>query len=326
MARGDQVFRQWSILHRLKSGRCSRRDLAQEFGVSLKTISRDITALSLFPIVETHEGIDVYYEMMPGSRASGFRFEPEEVVALMFAYQQAAGALGGTPYKEALDGLMKKLEQQQRGYTYRRLEHLPEVYQVSPTSDRTIRSFEEDLLERLIGAALAKNKIKITYFTVYRQALTERVVEPFVIYQSAHGLRLIAFCHMRKEVRFFSINKIRELVTLDETFDLDARRFDLEALLNRSFDDMCSGPVVDVKLHIRFPTAHWARDRNYHPTQHIEDVEDGIVLSFRAAGMPAIVARVMGLGPDCRVLAPAELQQKVIERARQIMARYDDEK
>ena len=63
MAHGDQLQRQWSILDLLSEGRKSRRELAEQLGVSLKTIARDIEALSLFPIAEERDGIDVVYEL-----------------------------------------------------------------------------------------------------------------------------------------------------------------------------------------------------------------------------------------------------------------------
>ena len=82
MGRGDQLTRQWLVLQRLRRGRCSRRELARDFDVSLKTVARDIDVLSVFPIVETQEGIDVFYELMEGTRAPGLHLAAEEVGAL----------------------------------------------------------------------------------------------------------------------------------------------------------------------------------------------------------------------------------------------------
>jgi predicted DNA-binding transcriptional regulator YafY len=323
MARGDQLFRQWSILHLLRQGPATRRDLAQAFEVSLKTVARDIDALSLFPVVETQDGIDVIYSLMEGGQAPGVRFEADELIALRFARQVAAPALVGTPLGASLDAILSKLEQHQRGHTYRQLARLPSVYRVAPPGAHHARRFEEQTLEALINAALTQRVIRIRYFAAHQGKETSREVEPLTLYHSPHGLRLIAHCRLRDALRTFSVNHIRAVQPLDQTFDLEARRFSLSDWLTRSFDDMASDPVIDVRLHVRNPTAYWARDRIYHPTQQLEDTPDGFILSFRAGGMPAIAARVLSLGPDCRVLEPLALRDLVTARARAILQAQD---
>lgn len=324
MARGDQLVRQWGILHRLRRGRCSRRALAEEFDVSLKTIARDIDALSLFPITEEREGIDVMYRLIEDSQAPGLWFSAEEVVTLLFAGDMVAKTLEKTPYFEAFTSILEKVKSHQKGQTYRKIHRFPEVFQVYSSSERTRRRISEEQLSELIHAAADQRKIWIKYFTVSRQVETERVVEPFVIYQSPHGFRLVAYCHLRDDVRMFSINQIREQRLLDEHFDLEARRFDLESYLLTSFHDMGGEPIVDVKLHVGFPSASWARDRVYHPTQEITDVDDGIIITFRSGGLPAIAATVLGIGIDCRALEPPILREMVAQRARQIASYYDE--
>jgi predicted DNA-binding transcriptional regulator YafY len=155
--------------------------------------------------------------------------------------------------------------------------------------------------------------------------MTERYVEPFVLYQSPHGFRLIGYCRLREDIRLFNINQIQELRVQDMSFSMEERQFDLEEYLLESYNDMSSPPVVDVVLRIGFPSAHWARDRIFHPTQEIEEREDGIEVRFRSGGMPAIAASVMGVGPDCYVVSPPALRQMVAERARKIASFYNEE-
>lgn len=325
VARGDQLVRQWSILHRLRSGRVSRRELAQEFEVSRKTIQRDIDALSLFPITEEHEGIEVFYGLLEGSQTPGVWFEPEELSALFFAREMVLKALEGTPFRDSFVALLSKLESAQKGQTHRTLRRLPEVFQVFSAGQRTKRSIPSKMLQDLLQAALSYKVVWMRYYASHRQEMTERHIEPFVLYQSPHGFRLIAHCRLRDDIRLFNINQIRELHVEDATFDIESRRFDLEEYLSESYNDMRSPPIIDVVLHIRFPSAHWSKERIFHVSQEIEEVEDGIIVRFRAGGMPAIAASVMGIGPDCRVLSPPALQDMVLKRARAFASHYEDQ-
>ena len=97
---------------------------------------------------------------------------------------------------------------------------------------------------------------------------------------------------------------------------------DIAAFLETIFDGRRGLPILDVRLRVREPTASWARERYYHPTQELDDVDGGVEIRFRAGAPGAIVARVLSLGPDCEVVAPASLRRAVAARARELAARY----
>lgn len=317
MARGEQLHRQWSILDLLSGGRKSRRELAEQLGVSLKTITRDIEALSLFPIAEEREGIDVFYQLVHGS-APRVRFEPDEVAALLLSKRTVLGALEGSPYATAVASALAKIELLQRDRTDRERRRLPEVFQ----SSFDLPPIRADLQERLLGAALARRRVWIRYFTAERGAHSERVVEPFFIRLHPHGLDLAAYCLQRREFLVFHVNRIEALRELDDTFDPAARAFDLDRFLATTFDGRRGGPVLDVCLRVKQPTAAWARDRFYHATQRLRELDDGVEIRFRAGAPEAIAARVLSLGPDCEVVEPESLARLVAQKADAIAARY----
>lgn len=180
-----------------------------------------------------------------------------------------------------------------------------------------------DHQELLLDAAMAHRRVWMRYFTAVRQTSSERVVEPFVLHMHPHGLHLIAYCLNRQAFVNFNVNLIEEVRVLDETFAPADRSFDRAAFLEVGFDGHYSLPVVDVHLLIRPPTAHWARDRFFHPTQTVVDRPDGCVeVRFISGGQEAIAARVLGLGEDCQVIEPESLRQMVTQRAEALLARY----
>lgn len=319
MARGDQLLRQWSILDRLSAGPRSRRELAEGLGVSLKTIARDIEALSLFPISEERDGVDVVYRLVHGA-APRVRFEPDEVAALLLGRDVVLGAVAGTPYAAAVASALAKLELLQRDRVDRERRRLPDVFRSSFEPPRV----RADLQERLLAAALARRRVWLRYFTAERGARSERVVEPYLLRLHPHGLDLIAYCHERRDFLVFHVGCIEALRVCDDGFDPAARSLDLERFLATSFDGRRGAPELDVCLRVRWPTAAWARDHFYHSTQQVRELGDGVEIRFRAGAPEAIAARVLGLGPDCEVVAPEALARLVAERAAAIAARYRD--
>lgn len=317
MARGDQLHRQWSILDILSEGCQSRRELARRLGVSLKTITRDIEALSLFPIAEERDGVDVVYQLVHGA-APRVRFEPDEVAALLLSKRTVLDALAGSPWARAVASALAKIELLQRDRADRGRRRLPDVFHSS--FDRP--PVRAELQERLLGAALARRCVWLRYFTAERRARSERVVEPYFVRLHPHGLDLIAYCRERREFLVFHVDCIEALELRDETFEPGERAFDLERFLATTFDGRRGEPVLDVCLRVRMPTAAWARGQFFHATQQVRELDDGVEIRFRAGAPAAIATRVLGLGPDCEVVAPESLARLVARRAEAVVARY----
>lgn len=319
VARGDQLHRQWSILDLLSGGARSRRELAERLGVSLKTVARDIEALSLFPIAEERDGIDVVYSLAGGA-APRVRFETAEIAALLLSKAALLGALAGSPYAAALGSALAKLELLQRDRVDRERRRLPEVLHTGFDLPRIHAEFQE----RLVDAARERRRVWLRYFTAERGATSERVVEPLVVRIHPHGHDLVAFCLERREFLTFNVHCIEALRVTAETFDPAARAFDLERFLASTFDGRRGLPELDVCLRVRGPTAAWARHQFFHASQELREVEGGVEIRFRAGAPEAIAARVLGLGPDCEVVAPALLAELVAQKAAAIAARYRD--
>lgn len=237
----------------------------------------------------------------------------------MLGKRTLQAAVTGTPYAAAVGDALAKVEALQRERARR--VSLPDVFQSSFDQPRV----DEPLRARLLEAALARRVIAFEYYTVERDAVSDRVVEPFFLYLHPRGLQLIAYCRTRAALLSFHVSCVRALRVLEERFDPEARAFDLEEFLATTFDGQRGLPVLDVRLRIREPSARWARAHFYHQAQEIEDVAGGVEIRFRAGAPQAIAARVLSLGPDCEVLAPPELRRLVAEQARAIWRLYEDD-
>lgn len=319
MGRNDLITRQWEILIRLSRGPTTRKSLQDEWHVSRETIKRDMDVLSLlFPITEERCGNEITYSFVDDYDFPGVWFTPEEMASLLLGKEIILQALEGLPHQDAFRSLLQKVESMQKGTTMRTMRELPEVFRSDFSPPERHNHFQEQLVE----AALDQRKVKINYFSAHSQKESERVIEPYVLRLSVHGLHLIAYCHKRKDIIFFNINRIKALVVLDDTFDLEKMSFDLKRYLEESFGGLRSHPIHEVKLFIKKPTSDWAKELVYHPTQQIHETKEGIELSFRAGGMNAIVRQVVSLGPDCEVRSPDILREEVKTYLKETLANY----
>ena len=81
-----------------------------------------------------------------------------------------------------------------------------------------------------------------------------------------------------------------------------------------------------VRLRVEPDAARFFREKEYHPTQVIEEERpDGrLVVSFEVAGLDDMASWVRSWGTGVTVLAPEELAERVVAEARRVVAQYED--
>jgi predicted DNA-binding transcriptional regulator YafY len=70
--------------------------------------------------------------------------------------------------------------------------------------------------------------------------------------------------------------------------------------------------------------ARYMRGREWHPTQKMEEHDDGsLTLSFQTGAVDEVKRWVLGFGGHARVLAPPVLQDAVRESLREALHHYE---
>lgn len=203
------------------------KTLADEFGVSERTIYRDIRAME-------EAGVPVLSEPARGFRfMNGFRIPPvgfseNEMNALITAeliLQRNPDALIAKSYSDALDKIRAIIRYQEQ----ERVEILDQRLTFSTQKE----SAHNTSWLSTIQTAITKNHLlKITYVSISKDESTVREVEPYGIYLTANAWVMIGHCRLRTDFREFRLDQIKELVVLPEVF-LN-RSFDLEKYFGRN--------------------------------------------------------------------------------------------
>ncbi len=123
------------------------------------------------------------------------------------------------------------------------------------------------MLERLSRAVSGHRTLQMRYYSASRDRVTRREVDPYHLWFAAGGLYPIAYCHLRRDVRMFAVERIRSLTVTPHAFQLPLG-FDVETYVEDALVVM-RGRLVDVELAFDRATSAWARDRIWHPSQHL---------------------------------------------------------
>ena len=115
-------------------------------------------------------------------------------------------------------------------------------------------------------------------------SLSERDIDPHVLFLYQHEWRIKAYCHMRKDARTFVINRIKNASMLPNTFKPDHKIIDSVTL-----DKIVSyKKIPNVKIRLTGDAVKFAKANQMHSKQKITKKRDGTFL-FSIPEVPAEV-------------------------------------
>ncbi|PJR04057.1 helix-turn-helix transcriptional regulator [Avrilella dinanensis] len=208
-----RLSRLTAILIQLQTKRLlTARQLADKFSVSIRTIYRDIRALEQagVPII-TEDGKG--YTLMEGYRVPPVMFTEAQANALITAEQLVLKNKDASfikDYSEAIEKVKAVLRYSQKE-------------KVNLLSERT--RFNQNLNRERNSNNLSDLQFALTNFrltkieyTNEQNKTTTRHIEPFALLSTENWL-LVAYCRLRKEFRFFRLDRIKKLEVLPDKFE-----------------------------------------------------------------------------------------------------------
>ncbi|TAF32350.1 MAG: YafY family transcriptional regulator [Cytophagales bacterium] len=209
-----RLSRLTAILTQLQTKRIvSATELSQRFGVSTRTIYRDIKALEEAGVpILSEEGKG--YSLMEDYRLPPVMFTEEEANALMTA-QQIIETNKDASLVKAYQQAISKIKAVLKNNTKDKANLLDHRMQVRQYQNHAKTS---NYLVTLQLAITNYTLLKIHYQAASDEAITTRTIEPFAIYSTQENWLLIAYCRLRFAFRVFRLDRIKQLITLKEGF------------------------------------------------------------------------------------------------------------
>ncbi|MDZ7265030.1 MAG: transcriptional regulator [candidate division KSB1 bacterium] len=281
--------------------------LAREYEVSEKTIQRDIECMRNLgaPIAFDRRQNGYYYSdatyylpALPLTEREALLFVINE--RILSQYQQA-------PYyaelKQAIEKILQFLPDDLD------LEHRGDFISFQAPPQTPVQQQKFDQLQEAI---CDERQIRIQYYTQHRNEVTDRTVDPYLIHCHQGNWYLIAHCHVRNEIRIFALNRILAIELTDRYFSKPAD-FSIEAYLKDSFNIIRGGETYHVALKFSPYQARWIREKQWHQSQKLTELDDGgVLLEMDVKGLSDVKRWVLQYGAEVEVLAPEVLREDVL--------------
>jgi proteasome accessory factor C len=291
-------------------------DAAADFGVTEAQLRRDLDLLWVCGLPGHGPGdlIDLAFEgdrvrvTFTAGMVRPLRLSTDEAVALLVALRTLL-ELPGLVEGEAVSRALAKVSAAAG--------HPAEVAApvvVSVDAREQSLSVVRDGLER-------RRALHLHYYVPSRDERTERTVDPMRLLLVDGHWYLEAWCRGAEGVRLFRLDRIDDVVVLDEPAapPPQAHERDLDSGLYQPGEEE---PLVRLRLA---RTARWVAD--YYPVEEQAEVTDppgGLAVAVRTSDLAWARRLIASLGGAATVDEPAELAAQVAGEARAALARYAD--
>jgi len=210
-----QLSRLISILTLLKSKRLlTATELAEKYKVSVRTIYRDIKKLE-------EAGIPVYsiegrgYSLVDNYTVAPVQFTEKQANALITA-QHVVNQSKDVSFVNDFNEALIKIKSVFRTSIQEKSELLSDKIHIINWQNE---EFTSNALSEVQLAITNFNFVEINYQKVNDTAVSFRKIEPCAMYSVNNKWILIAWCHLRKDMRAFRIDRIQHFKILPETFE-----------------------------------------------------------------------------------------------------------
>jgi proteasome accessory factor B len=259
------------------------------------------------------------------------RLTADEISALVLAASVAHAMPGGT-YPKIVDLALKKL-----AFDLPELPDTPtEFPRPANNSPTVLVHFPEKLVARpelaeiyatLEGATRFHKRVTLTYQTATTGLTSRRDLDPYAMVYREGAWLVVGWCHLRREVRSFRVDRIREAVMAPKPKSPDFERpvnFDVKAYATRSPWTFTSEPPEEVQLAVLAAGAE-VLNEDFGATAVKRVDGERTLVTFDCTNPEFAASRVLAAKGAIQVIRGEKLRARIAAELEAIDERYATE-
>jgi len=185
---------------------------------------------------------------------------------------------------------------------------------------------DASLLATLFDCMRERWPVDMTYLTASSGERKQRVIEPYHMFNVRGDWQVVAFDHHRQDVRQFAVSRIEEWKVLRERRFVRDPDFSVVQYLSTGFLAERGDQAVEIEIWFDAYQARYMRGREFHPSQHIEERDDGSLIVRLSSGALDEVRRwVMSFGRHAKVITPASLVAEIAIEVAEVARLYSED-
>ncbi|SEK72768.1 Predicted DNA-binding transcriptional regulator YafY, contains an HTH and WYL domains [Paenibacillus sp. cl141a] len=290
------------------------RELADEFGLSVRTISRDLDELSGLGVpIYSVQGRGGGYRLLQERMLPPISFTESEAIAIFFACQSLS-YFSTLPFGDGAATALHKFYHYLPADIKEQIERLKDRVMIhSP-----FRPMSADILQTLMQAVMVRQAVTISYRS--SAGSSQRHIQPIGLYASSGYWYCPAYCFTQEDIRQFRVDR---MTAASPNESLSIR----EDIASQTLQDMPGIGDVEMKFFEVELTSKgvWLLETDTRLGSHIHRNTDGsgvVRLEIPATNVNFYADYVWRLGEEAVITSPAEAVLWTQEKIESMRLRY----
>ncbi len=296
----------------LNKNRISAVELAEKFGVSVRTIYRDI---------ETINSAGIPIISFPGNNGGfgildTYKFDKHCISEADMNYLLSTiKGINTTMNDVRLETIIAKLLNLSKRKVQTNNDESEEYYIIDMQPYGFINKQKETI--KHIHKALANHNVIEVEYVNSKSEISTRLLEPMTLVFKAYVWYLFAYCRQKDDFRFFKLSRIKNLKFMENLV------FERRDYKYSDFEKRNEYTTELTKIVLRFSERLKSRIEDYFPEESITYNIDGTLdITREWVEDEWVYSYIMSFGDDVQVIAPSHIKEKIIEKAENILKRF----
>lgn len=315
-ARVQGILRTLGARHGITIG-----ELAEQFGVTKRTLYRDLKALEEagYPLVSEITDGTTYWKLEPSFKGvPPVTFTLNELMAL-YSSRKLIVSPGRSPFHTDLESAFKKIESVLPAKHIARLEKIEDMFTPLIKASKKV-DLDKGAFETVQSALLNQNILKVEYKPRKGNQALPFELHPYSLLFYKGEFYLLCFV-LEKGMRYFALEGIKKAERVNERFEIP-EEFSTSEFLKVPFG-LFHGKPITVKVVFAKEISDYIQRHTWHPNQKIKKLKDGrILLTMTASGKEEIKAWILSFGSKVQVISPLSLREEIKEDMSQALLQY----
>lgn len=295
-----QINRLFEIVYLLLEKNCiTAKELSEHFGVSIRTIYRDIDILSTANIpIYTNKGKGGGISLLNNFVLDKSIISEEEQNQILFALQSLE-KLHINDDEKALEKMSILFNKSSKNWI--------EV----DFSNWGTDSSQNNNFNKIKKAIINKNVIEFMYFNSYGEE-TIRKIEPLQIWFKDKSWYIKAFCRLKQGYRIFKITRIKDIKILEEHFE---RELPKEITEKKEFK------VISLKLKISKELSYRVYDE-FNKNDITVDSNGDFIIETKYPENDWVYGYILSFGEHIKVISPKYVKDIIKDKIEKSLKNY----
>lgn len=304
----NRLERLSAILIHLQSKKVvTAAEIAERFGISIRTIYRDVNALIEAGVPVGSEA-GVGYFLVEGYKLPPVMFSSEEAIALIIAEKLINSFPDRFTKKHFQDALYKikaVLKSHQKDEVAALSDNL-RIFSGSALPEPK----EYPFLQTIQQAIIQKKIVEIVYKALSDDKPQQRDIEPIGLCNYMQEWHVIAWCHLRNDYRDFRLDRMLSATLSQQTY-VHEQKLTIDDYFKNWFSNL---NLIEIQIAVHADMAQQISNSKYwYGFIREEPFENAVAMTFLNADLQGFARWLLMLGGRVKILQPLNLQQIYVQ-------------